>query len=78
MSEFGKINKTLMRLLEDSKKSLQHEDRSERFVDSNTKNGERSMQNKLYTILSKGEHNHFMECIRTKALALNYRIIVII
>ena len=26
------------------------------------------MQDKLYTILSKGEHTHFMERIRTKAL----------
>ena len=68
ISEFGRINKMLMRLLEISRKPLQHEDRSERFVDSNTKNGKTSMQDKLYTILSKGEHTHFMERIRTKAL----------
>ena len=37
--------------------------RSERFVDSNTKNGKTSVMqdyNKLYTILSKGEHTHFI------------------
>ena len=60
MSEFGRIDKTHMRLLEVSQMPLQHEDRSERFVDANTKNGKTSMQDMLYTILSKGEHKHFM------------------